>query len=269
VDYDELSIYQEVASGNFAFFIESPYRSVQPDIGDHHANFGDINLGTKSLLIDCELLNVAFQFRTFIPVGFARNGIGTGHTSLEPSLLASLKITQDTYLQTQVAYWIPIGGDQDYKGATWHYHFSLNHCWWQKGALQFIGTAEFNGWSFTDGAVTDIVAGNAVQTKASGESYFTAGGGLRVVGVVGGRVVDGSGIVITVVEPRRWVVLVVPGRVVVVRGWRVVVVHPSSLRSSSPDRRAVVAVVDALATVTGRAQLSSPLPSVFELTLSG
>jgi hypothetical protein len=140
VDYDELSLYQEVASGNFAFFIETPYRSVFPEINEHHANFGDLNLGTKSLLIDCELLNLAFQFRTYIPVASPQNGIGTGHTSLEPSLLSSIKVMQNTYIQSQVAYWIPVGGDRTYQGATWHYHTSLNHLWWTKGALQLIGT---------------------------------------------------------------------------------------------------------------------------------
>ena len=27
----------------------------------------------------------------------------------------------DTYLQSQLAYWIPVGGDQNYQGAIWHY----------------------------------------------------------------------------------------------------------------------------------------------------
>jgi hypothetical protein len=182
VGYDELSLYQEVASGNFSFFVESPYRAVDPTFNGHHANFGDINLGTKSLLIDCELLNLAFQFRTYIPVGSPGNGIGTGHTSLEPSLLASVKVTSDIYLQSQVAYWIPIGGDQTYEGATWHYHLSLNQLLWCKGALQLIGTTEFNGWTFTDGAVTDFVTKDMGTTvRASGESYLTSGGGLRLV----------------------------------------------------------------------------------------
>ena len=145
--YDELSLYQEIAAGGFGFFIEEPYRSVYPDVNDHDANFGDLNLGTKSLLVDCELLQVAFQFRTYIPTGNSRNGIGTGHASLEPALLASLKLTPTTYLQSQLAEWIPIGGDQDYQGATIHYHFSVNHSWFKRGALEVISTGEANGWT--------------------------------------------------------------------------------------------------------------------------
>jgi hypothetical protein len=179
LDYDDLALYQEVAAGNFAFFIETTYRSTDPEVNNNQANFGDINLGTKSLLIDCELLQLAFQFRTYIPTGNSHNGLGTGHTSLEPSLLASLKLNQDTYLQTQVAYWIPIGGDGTYEGATWHYHLSLNHLWYKWGAWQLIGTSELNGWTFTDGALT--VPPNIAGVQASGETYLSAGGGLRLV----------------------------------------------------------------------------------------
>jgi hypothetical protein len=182
VDYDELTLYQEIASGNFAFFIETPYRAVDPVVNARHANFGDLNLGTKSLLVDCELLNVAFQFRTYIPVGSPQNGIGTGHTSLEPSILSSMKVTEDAYIQSQVAYWIPIGGDRTYQGATWHYHGSLNYRLFTTGALQFITTSEINGWTFTDGALTNFVNPNVgVPRSASGESYVTTGGGLRIV----------------------------------------------------------------------------------------
>src|SRR5262249_1245398 len=154
----------------FAFFIDTPYRSVYPTFNDHHANFGDLNLGTKSLLIDCELLQVAFQFRTYIPVASPQNGIGTGHTSLEPSFLASLNLYQDTYLQGQVAEWIAIGGDRDYEGSIVHYHLSLNRLWLKKGACQVIGTTEFNGWTFQDGALTTFVTPDkGFAVKASGE----------------------------------------------------------------------------------------------------
>ena len=95
LDYDDLLLYQEIAAGNFAFFIETSYRAVEPDINARHANFGDINLGTKSLLIDCELLQFTFQFRTYLPIGQTMKGLGNGHVSLEPSLLASLRLAKD------------------------------------------------------------------------------------------------------------------------------------------------------------------------------
>ena len=55
------------------------------------------------------LVRSSFQMRTFIPSGNPRNGLGTGHASLEPSALASVKVYTDTYVQSQLAYWIPLG----------------------------------------------------------------------------------------------------------------------------------------------------------------
>jgi hypothetical protein len=192
VDYDELTLYQETAAGAFAFFVETTYRGVEPANNAAHSNFGDINLGTKTLMVDCELMQCAFQFRTYIPTGNSRNGLGTGHTSLEPSFLSTIKLMQDTYLQSQVAYWIPVGGDRDFQGATWRYGSSLNREWFRRGAFQLISTAEVTAWTFTDGAIVNrdlIAAGVAANTgnagrltqRGSSESYVNGGGGLRLV----------------------------------------------------------------------------------------
>jgi hypothetical protein len=180
LDYDTLSLYQEVSAGAISLFINAPYVGVDPVNNPGHSNFGDLDVGTKTLLIDCELLQLSFQFRTYIPVAISRNGLGTGHTSLEPSVLASIKLMQDTYLQTQLAYWIPIGGDQPFEGATWWYAASLNHQWFQRGPFALISTAEFNGWTFTDGAVANRAAAQP-QFLRGEDTYITLGGGLRLV----------------------------------------------------------------------------------------
>lgn len=191
VDYDELVLHAEVATGAFAFFIDTPYRAVESDTNPGHSNFGDLNLGTKSLLVDCDLMQLTFQFRTYIPTASPQNGLGTGHTSLEPSALMAIKLMTDTYLQNQVAYWIPVGGDRDYQGAVWHYHTSLNRQFYKRGPIALIGTSEFNGWSFTDGAVANrallaFVQPNAQNRDAftqrgSGTTYLNLGGGIRMV----------------------------------------------------------------------------------------
>ena len=129
LNYDQLSMYIETASSNnkASFFVEIPYRSTNPLYTAHHAGFSDMNLGTKTALLDCELLLVTLQFKTFLPIGDSTKGLGTGHVSLEPSLLAALKLSTETYIQGQIAEWIPIGGDPNYEGAILHYHSSLNH----------------------------------------------------------------------------------------------------------------------------------------------
>jgi hypothetical protein len=179
LELHELSMYTEVASGGFSFFFDMPYRSYDTDLGTHAAGFGDINLGTKSVLFDSELLLITFQFRTWIPSAVGMKGLGTQHVTLEPSLLLALNVGPQTYLQAQIAEWIPISADAGHAGAILHYHASLNHVLWRwQPSVPIIGTLEANGWSFQDGQYTDPALG---VLPASGETYLSAGPGLRVV----------------------------------------------------------------------------------------
>lgn len=158
IHYRQFNYYLEGATGKVGAFVEIPYRSVDPEDPANRgaSGFADMNVGTKSLLIDCELLQLAFQFRTYIPIGQAGKGLGTQHVSLEPSLLWALKLAPDTYLQAQTAYWIPIAGDQFYAGDIFHYHLSLNQVLYRfLPDVLLIGTFEVSGWSVLDGAFTD------------------------------------------------------------------------------------------------------------------
>ena len=161
----ELTMYNEVASGGFSFFINTPYRSYDTNVDRHAAGFGDLDLGTKSILFDCELMQVAFQMRTFIPVGIGTKGLGTGHVSLEPSLLVGLNIGPDTYAQAQLSEWIPLTSDGG-AGAILHYHASLNQVLWRwQPEVPIIGTFEVSGWSFQDGSYTDPSLGRALGER--------------------------------------------------------------------------------------------------------
>ena len=108
--------YQEAAAGRGSVFFELPYRSLDPLYSPGQAGFGDINFGIKSLLLDTELLQVSFQFRTYTPSGNAAQGLGTGHFTLDPSLLSSLKLAPDTFLQLQLGNWTPLGGNPQTTG---------------------------------------------------------------------------------------------------------------------------------------------------------
>jgi hypothetical protein len=179
VDYSELSMYTEVALEKISVIVEMPYRSLDPEFAPHFAGFADMNIATKTLIFDCDLLQVAFMMRTYLPVGSPGKGLGVGHVSLEPSLIFGIKLHEEGYLQGQIAEWIPIGGDPDYAGAVLHYHFSFNQTLCRiLPDVPLIGTLEFNGWSFQDGAYTDPLLGAFQQS--SGTTYFDVGAGLRL-----------------------------------------------------------------------------------------
>src|SRR5262249_14363464 len=80
------------------------------------SGFGDMWIATKSLLLDCELIQFSFQFKTFLPTGNFTAGVGTGHVSLEPGFLTAIKLTPGLYFQGEGAYWFPIGGDAGAQG---------------------------------------------------------------------------------------------------------------------------------------------------------
>lgn len=178
--YHELSHYSEVAHGKFGAFIELPYRSYDAEVNPHEAGFGDLIAGTKSMLLDCELIQITFQMKFITPVGVSLKGLGAGHLSLEPSLILGANLSPHSYLQAQVCEWIPIAGNPAYAGAILHYHTSYNRTLYGcPGGIHVIGTAEINGWSFQDGAYSDPVRGQLQQ--ASNETYVSSGFGLRTV----------------------------------------------------------------------------------------
>jgi hypothetical protein len=174
--YESFSLYQEVATARASFFIETPYTAEDPTNNAHSSGFGDINLGTKALLFD--FLQLSMQVRTYIPTGKFLGGLGTGHVSLEPSILMTVKLLPETYFQGQVSEWIPIGGDQAYEGSVLHYHMAINHVLWRcMPDVPLIGSLEFNGYSFQDGLFTDPVLG---PVPSSNGCWLLAGPSLRL-----------------------------------------------------------------------------------------
>jgi hypothetical protein len=177
--YSELSLYQEVAAKGFSGFIEIPYLTVDPHVNALAAGFGDMKIGTKSLLFDRDLFQLGFMFKTYLPVGNFSRGLGTGHVSLEPSLLGTLKITPDTYFEGQLSEWVPLGTDTDFQGSILHYHLSLNQVLFRPVPnVELIGTGELNCMNFQAGKMTEA---NGVIDNAHPGTYLMLGPGLRLV----------------------------------------------------------------------------------------
>lgn len=190
-DYHELTLYNEAAVNNFGMSIEIPYRALDFDATTAPfertaSGFGDMVIGTKTLLLDCELMQYTLQFKTFLPTGNVQKGAGTGHVSLEPSNLLTLKCSDDCYIQAQTSLWIPIGGDASYQGNVFHQHYSINKvlCKWCEGPknIQLIGSAELNHWYVINGLyTTDATAGGAPIAADASANILSVGPGVRLV----------------------------------------------------------------------------------------
>jgi len=180
VDYDELSLYTETAAGGvMSMIVEMPYRADDPAFSSGSSGFGDITLGTKTLMFDCELLQISLQMLTTIPTGNFLKGLGRSLVTLEPSLIVGLKLSPDAYFQGQVAEWIPIGGDGSYAGALLHFHGAYNQVLFRPAPnVPLIGTLELSGWVFQDGNYTDPLLGS--NQRSSGAIYLMPSMGLRL-----------------------------------------------------------------------------------------
>jgi hypothetical protein len=176
-------VYQEAAGARGSFFIEYPYRQINQSWAPTQAGFGDLNFGIKSLLFDCEMLQVTFQFRTYTPTGNAMLNLGTGHFSLDPSILTSLKLGPSTYFQGQFGNWIPLLGNNSLAGGVFYSLLSLNQVlWYPTPDSPLIGTLEMDAWSFQNGGYTSALAPGMKSVyveKGGGVSYFNIGPGLR------------------------------------------------------------------------------------------
>lgn len=177
VDYDELTIYNETAVDNFSFFLEINYRNNNtPDFADG-ASFGDLRIGTKSLLLDSEFIQATFQFVTDIPTGPAGKGVGRSLTALEPSLLTSIRVMEDTYVQGQLAEWIPLGGDRNIAGSILHYHGSLNRVLYRPlPDVQIIGIGELGGYALQAGGFTRSTNPVVISSSNDNGAFYLAPG---------------------------------------------------------------------------------------------
>lgn len=179
VDYNELRYYQEAGAGAFSFFVDQPYRNLRAQDNLGSGGFGDMVLGTKTLLLDSELVQSTFMLTTSIPMGAASRGIGNGHVVMEPSLLWAIKLYSDTYWQGSFGYVIPIAATKDFGGSVFRWNNSLNHVLFRPlPDVAVVGTIEGTGYTFTSGSYTDPLTG--YPFSANETSYFSVGPGFRV-----------------------------------------------------------------------------------------
>lgn len=186
--YNDLFLYTEIAAGGFSFMFDVSYRQLGIDPFGGDSGFGDMMVGSKSLLFDRELFQLSFEFKTFLPVGVSTKGLGTGHVSLEPTILACLKLKEQTYLQGQVSQWVPLGAvppPTGTAGSLLHLHLSLNHVVHEINPdMPIVGTLEYTGYYFQAGGNQQLNIPSNLNTIpysfSSGLSYQYLGPGIRL-----------------------------------------------------------------------------------------
>jgi hypothetical protein len=178
VDFQEVRSYIEYApTQRFSGFLEVPVRFLNPQINPNQWGLGDINLGAKYAVIYEPTRVVTSQVTVFAPSGNPLHGLGTGHASVEPALLALQRIGQRLYFEGELKDWIPIGGS-DFSGNVLTAGIGTSYQVYQGRLVRVLPVAEFVGWVVLGGK--EQVFPGLVQS-AAGDTIVNAKFGVRTM----------------------------------------------------------------------------------------
>jgi hypothetical protein len=129
------------------------------------SGLSDIDAGFKYALIACpDNRYLTFQFRTYSPTGDPGLGQGTGHWSVEPSLLLYQRLTDRLVMQGQLTDWVPISAGPG-AGNVITYGAGLGYDVFKSCKLRVTPVAEFVGWTVLNGteAFDGTIPGSTTQ----------------------------------------------------------------------------------------------------------
>lgn len=161
VDWQDADLYLEHAcSQRFSWFVQAPYRFLNPEINANQHGFADVQAGFKFAFIMKPSLIVAAQCTGHFPTADARQGLGRDFFAVEPGLLLETWLHDWVVLNAQAEYFLPFDGS-DFAGEYVRYGLGLtigdrkDKQWW------VTPIAEVVGWTFISGkeqVVSDLGA---------------------------------------------------------------------------------------------------------------
>ena len=186
VDYQEIRAYFEYAfDPKFSLFTELPVRFVDytslpglPALGSANG-FSDMTAGFKYAFVAEEDEYLTFQFKTYIPTGDSRQGLGTNHVSIEPAILYYRRLSENWLLQSQFSEFCPIGVDS-YASNVLSYGGGLGYILYESDSMSVVPMLELVGWTFLGGQKFDASSGGVDPESAHGDTIVNIKPGVRV-----------------------------------------------------------------------------------------
>jgi hypothetical protein len=177
----QLMAYLEVApTDNFSFFAEVPYRILNPDQNDNASGISDVSFGAKAALINDPNRILTLQLKGYGPSGDASQGLGNGHWTIEPSLLAWKKLGERTQVYAQLGDWIPLT-DSDFAGNVLDYGVGISYALVDRCCYRISPIVELVGWSvFSGKEFTGLDTPIPLTVDASGTTILNAKLGVRL-----------------------------------------------------------------------------------------
>lgn len=196
VNAQEASFYLEVApTERFSVFVDAPIRAINPDVNANATGLGDMRFGFKYAFIYDDVQIMTLQTRVFAPTADARQGLGTSHWSIEPSILYTRKLSEHLTFFGEVGDWVPVDGTE-FAGNVLYYGAGLGYTAYASDRLFVMPVVEFLGWSVLGGqefspttgvqsAAGDVIVNGKVGVRAGGPRHdFYVGYGRALTGEV-------------------------------------------------------------------------------------
>ncbi|MEA2343375.1 MAG: hypothetical protein QOF63_1544 [Thermoanaerobaculia bacterium] len=202
ISFQQLYLHTEYApTSRVSLFAELPFRRIQPgfavpgtgftktgDVGGQHVNnlsgISDLRAGVKMTMVERPDQALTLQVRAYFPSGDAVKGLGTGHYSVEPSLLYYRKLSDRTTLESQVGDWHPTGGSKGltagsgkFAGDVAFYGLGVSHVVYESARFKLVPVAELVGWHVVSGYQTTDAGG----TNARGTDIVNLKAGVRLI----------------------------------------------------------------------------------------
>ena len=203
VSYQDIAYLTEVGGSGFSVRTVVPLRILDPEINSNTAGMGDMQLLTKTVLLNGKRWTLTQVNDVWFNTGAVKKGLGKGHISMAPGLATSFQWSDATCLHAQCKFEFPIAGDPIFSGPLLHWGFGMSHLWYDSDAFAIIPTIETSFVSFLDGRATLFpvpatrnVDGETVSTLHLGvRTVHDTGGdwGLLEFGLSGGFQVGGNG----------------------------------------------------------------------------
>ncbi len=178
-NYQDIKYVFSVGGPRNAIITELPIRFVDPTVNDNHSGLGDVTITLKTLLLDGERIQLSSHFKTYILSGSAGAGLGTGHMSLEPGLLARYRLHDSLYAHGQMKFWIPLGADEVHAGQALEWGFGISQVMYDSDLYALMPTLEFVGLSALNGQRT-VAPGGGIE-DVDGDTFVMIAPGIRAV----------------------------------------------------------------------------------------
>jgi hypothetical protein len=153
---------------------------LNPDQNDNASGISDVSFGAKAALINDPNRILTLQLKGYGPSGDASQGLGNGHWTIEPSLLAWKKLGERTQVYAQLGDWIPLT-DSDFAGNVLDYGVGISYALVDRCCYRISPIVELVGWSvFSGKEFTGLDTPIPLTVDASGTTILNAKLGVRL-----------------------------------------------------------------------------------------